>query len=77
MRLEDLRNLLREFDKALKQSAGNCERCGKPKGGFIPAGVLAQCGGNLRLAKERMGLCVCDTSLAKEGDEDEVERITQ
>jgi len=64
MRPQDLRNLLREFDKALKQSAGNCEKCGKPKGGFIPAGVLSQCGGNLRLAKERLGLCTCrETSL--------------
>ena len=62
MRLEDLRNLLREFDRALRQSAGNCERCGKPRGGFIPASILAQCGGNLRLAKERMGLCVCDNN---------------
>jgi len=39
MRLQDLRNLLREFDKALKQQAGTCEKCGKPKGGFIPAGI--------------------------------------
>jgi len=36
MRPQDL--LLREFDQALKQSADTCERCGKPKGGFIPAG---------------------------------------
>ena len=59
MRPQDLRNLLREFDRALRQSAGNCEKCGKPKGGFIPAAILRQSGGNLCLAKERMGLCTC------------------
>jgi len=62
MRLEDLQNLLREFDKALKQISGTCERCGKPKGGFIPAAILRQSGGNLRLAKERMGLCTCNNN---------------
>jgi len=60
MRPQDLRNLLREFDQALKQLSGTCERCGKPKGGFVPASILRQCGGNLWLAKERMGLCTCD-----------------
>ena len=57
--LRDLCNLLHKLDKALKQQAGNCEKCGKPRGGFIPASILAQCGGNLWLAKKRLGLCTC------------------
>jgi len=60
MRPQDLAKLLREFDATLKRVAGTCEKCGKPKGGFVPVSVWAQSGGNKRLAKERMGLCVCD-----------------
>jgi len=60
MRPQDLAKLLREIDRGLRQIAGTCEKCGKPKGGFVPASVLAQCGGDKRLAKERIGLCVCN-----------------
>jgi len=60
MRPQDLAKLLREFDATLKRVAGTCEKCGRPKGGFVPASVWTQSGGNKRLAKEKMGLCVCD-----------------
>jgi hypothetical protein len=67
MRPQELAKLLQELDAALKRVAGTCEKCGKPKGGFVPAFVLAQCGGDKKRAKERVGLCVCSDAPQTEG----------
>jgi hypothetical protein len=63
MRPQELAKLLQELDAALKKVAGTCEKCGKPKGGFVPAFVLVQCGGD----KKRVGLCVCSDAPQTEG----------
>jgi len=53
-----LRDFLKQLDTTFRERVGRCEKCGKPKGGFVPASVIARYG-DMDKAKEAVGICTC------------------